>query len=278
MNQHPPPDPQQPPQSSQYPGYPSYPQYAPPPPMPPRKRSRAWPWIVGVIALLLVCACGLIATTSHSTNSSRVSTADNQDATTSPVSHRTVVITQYTATPTHRALTPTATHATIPTPTHAAQGDPLAPVPGPMALGQPVSHFVAQYGPPNVIADGDYYWRGPDITVFAFSYDERRVSAVLYAGSDGNGWSSVSAASAVCRAFLPSDATYKRTVDITGANPGVQHVYYSPSSAPLFQASEFTDENGNVTTPGTLAIVFDYNHADMTHIDECSVQVGLQGV
>lgn len=124
--------PQQPGQSSSQPNwtpqqYPYNPQFTPPPqggtfppyggpPQPPRKkRSRAWLWIAG-IALLLVCSCAGLASLSSQSNTTATGAATSQNVTDTPTSTKHIVITQYTATPTHHAVTPTAQPTPTPTP------------------------------------------------------------------------------------------------------------------------------------------------------------------
>ncbi len=240
------------------------------PPQPQPKKKPIWPWIIGAIGVLLFCSCiGLAYIGSHTSNTS---TADSTTITQDTTSHRTVVIKIYTASPTKPTV--------IATSTHSHNVNLLTPTSGPTTLGQPLSHFIFRYGAPmdeQTQKDGIYNWNRGAFFVLAFKSENYLVSGIDDANSDGNGWDSEASAAPLCKTFLPADSVYKRDVTISHGVPSDERVYYSASLAPLFPASTFTDENGNITTPGTFAIVYQYDSATSMHITDCSIQIGLQG-
>jgi len=103
--------------------------------------------------------------------------------------------------------------------------------------------------------------------------------SILNNSPTDQGWNE-HAALAACSTFLPPDSVYKREMtlpDPQGNPMDLQRVYYSPSLAGRFQASVFTDENGNQAAPGTFAVVLGYSSGSTSSFLSCSPQVGLQG-
>lgn len=110
-----------------------------------------------------------------------------------------------------------------------------------------------------------------------------RVNAASFLNTDGSGWVSLKSALPDCEKLIPSDAIYQRIVELynpaNGLHIGTERVYFSPSLASLFPASDFTDEYRQVTTSGTFAIVFHYvvpNSPGMTSIPHRLVSDGLR--
>lgn len=166
-----------------------------------------------------------------------------------------------------------------PTPTATAKGGKdaftalPAPTQGPTIIGQLVSNFIGAYGSPinDLWRSGSFDFKN-NITVLALS--DGHVFGILDMNADGNGWSTLDAAVTACRVFIPDDSKYLRTVALRN---GTERVYISKSLASDIDASAFTDENGNQTTPGVLGITYHYDLTDTTHVDDCGPQVGLEG-
>lgn len=170
------------------------------------------------------------------------------------------------ATPTDEPIaTDTPTDEPIPTDTPTATSSGEGAV-----LGATLDTFTAKYGNPENTA-GQYFFQDKTLDILV-QKDNNRVYSIAYTG-DGNGWANVDQATTACRIFLPGDATFKRSVDTTNAT---QRVYLSSSVAPLFPAALFSDENGNDTDPGTIAIVYHLDATDNTKVVDCTVQVGLE--
>jgi hypothetical protein len=158
-----------------------------------------------------------------------------------------------------------------------AQTQPTQPVKGDasnVTLGQPLVNFEARYGKYKQEGVGDYLFNNGAVTVMTTSSTDNQSMAILYSPND-NGWSSIDVAATSCRAFLPSDAKYNRTS--AGTDGDTQRIYISQSASKMFSASEFLDEKGNVTTPGTIAIVYSPDPADASRVISCSIQVGAEG-
>lgn len=179
--------------------------------------------------------------------------------------------TQTPATPAAKATTA----ATI-QPTHAAAPAGLVGQPGPVTLGQPLSHFVARYGQPvSKQQDVQYIFANGSLTVDLPSKDSLIAMTISYDNDGQKGWASLDAAKAPCQAFLPDDAKFTRS--LTASNGDAERVYLAPSLAPLFPAIVFTDENGNNATPGTIAIVYVADVTNTSRVITCNIQVGVQG-
>jgi hypothetical protein len=153
-----------------------------------------------------------------------------------------------------------------------------APEPGPTTLGQPISHFLSHYGTPletPVKEKGLFEWMGGALSVYAYQEDHYHTSSIVFAPLDDNkNWGTEEQATSACQGFLPSDAVYKRTIDFTTPK-NTDRVYVSPSLASLFPASYFTDEHGKVTTPGTMALTFQYDINDETQVYQCTFRIGV---
>ena len=144
-------------------------------------------------------------------------------------------------------------------------------------LGQPLNNFKAKYGQldsssqPN---NGMYDFEHMALTVMTLNKPGDRASAILYSNIGQIGWPDMEKATTDCRLFLPGDAKYTRTT--TGTNGDIQRVYISSSIATMFDASDFTDEKGNTTTPGTIAIIYTPDPSNSNSILQCTLQVGLE--
>jgi len=246
------------------------PQYQPPMPPPP-KRSRKRLWVGIAVAFCLLVIISGVAQAFNRPSLTSTDTSTNQQPTTVPTQP------QQAAQPT-RAAQPT--HATQPTtaPTH-----PIVNA-GPAILGANIAAFIAKYGQPipgSQPGSGDYRFalygnQRNDLDVVT---GDGKAFSILNNSPTDQGWNK-SEAIAACLAFLPPDSVYKREmtlIDPQGNLTDVQRVYYSPSLASRFQASVFTDENGNQTTPGTFAMVLGYNLNSTSSFLSCAPQVGLQG-
>jgi hypothetical protein len=171
------------------------------------------------------------------------------------------------------------TSAPKPIPTSA-----LSTTHGRPVLGSPLSDFVGVYGQPTVtnssIAPDFYSFHQNSIDVLdvmAYKEDNHFASIILYNNTNGNGWDSLEAAKVACKLYIPDDAVYKRTIDITKPNAATEPVYVSSSLATVFKASRFTDENSNADTPGTFGIVYQYADSTQQQVISCSLQTDLQG-
>lgn len=150
-------------------------------------------------------------------------------------------------------------------------------------LGALVTRFIEIYGQPSSSSspnDGLYDFNNT-LEVFT-SHTNNRVNAASFLNIDGSGWTSLKRALPDCEKFIPSDAMYQRVVELynpaNGLHTGTEHVYFSPSLASLFQASDFIDEHRQVTTSGTFAIVFHYvvpNSPGMTSISDGTISSDL---
>lgn len=218
----------------------------------------------------LLFLCVLTACTDGSSTTPTSSSTDQSSASSQPTP-------QPTITPTQAAIvhpTPTSTIA----PTH-----PTANA-GPAILGADISAFIAKYGQSNIDSqpnNGSYnfalYGHSQVDNLNVVTKGSKALSIFKDSPTD-QGWNK-SEAIAACLVFIPSDSVYKREMtllDPQGNPMDIQRVYYSPSLAKQFPSSDFTDENGNQTTPGTFGIVLAYASGSTTSFLFCSVQVGLQ--
>jgi hypothetical protein len=242
-------------QTPQYTQYP--PQFAPPPP--PRKR-RTWLWVLlGALALLVLGCVGIVAIASTATQTGTQPQATSTTAVNTPA-------------PTTALSTPT----TNPTPTSKPQ-----PAVGPAVLGAPLDAFIAKLGPPNDHSSTSmphFKRRGNsnvDQVILLQGEDNQRVSGVTISACTSSDWT-MSAASAACAPYLPSDAVFKRSVYVT-ASPALDKIYYSSSIAHEFDPGDFTDANGNTVKPGLFDVNYLYvSSSDTTHIDDCDILLGTQ--
>jgi len=149
-------------------------------------------------------------------------------------------------------------------------------------LGGLIARFIKVYGQPssNSSPSDGLYDFNTTLEVFT-SQENKRVNAASFLNTDGSGWVSVKSAIHDCENFIPGDALYQHTVELynpsTGVHTGTERIYLSPSLGSLFQASDFTDEHGQVTTLGTFGIVFHYDIPNNpSHIIDCNPQIGLE--
>jgi hypothetical protein len=180
-------------------------------------------------------------------------------------------------------------------------------------LGTFIDRFTKVYGQPsNFSSPSDGLYDFNNVLEVFTSPENKRVDSASFLNTDLQGWASLKDAIPACEQFLPGDAIYQRTVELynpaDGVHTGTERVYYSPSLGSLFKASDFTDENGRVTTPGTFAIAFHYAipgnsgivstasrdlqgtelsasratlsqkyvASDISHIADCNPQIGLE--
>jgi hypothetical protein len=151
-------------------------------------------------------------------------------------------------------------------------------------LGGLIANFIKAYGQPSSDSspsDGFYDFNNM-LEVFT-SQENHHVDSASFMNTNGNGWTSLASAIPVCEKLIPSDAVYQRAVELynpmSGVRTGTERVYFSPSLASLFKASDFTDEQGQITTPGTFAIAFHYvvaNSPGITSIAKGAVYYGLK--
>lgn len=241
---------------------PSYSYGMPPPPQPPKGKRRKWPWVVGIILVLLVI--GSINAAISGGNG----IGNQPDSTPTTASFRA------TSAPTQVAKP---TQASQPTSAPVSGGNPANAI-----LGGTLADFVARYGQLNSHSDpskGEYYIAlygndKNDLTL-QFIYNKHTDGIIL--GAPDNKYWTYTEAKAECLRFLPSDAVYQRkmtVLDPQGNPMDEQLVYYSPSLGKLFPASAFNDENGNPAKPGTIGLIL--GHWTATSYIQCAVQVGLE--
>ena len=165
----------------------------------------------------------------------------------------------------------------------AAQSKPtLFPqLPGPAILGANIAPFITKYGQPNSQPVNGVYefsiYGNPHTNDVTVATKNSRVLGILEDSPTDQGWSESEAIKS-CLAFTPPDSIYKgqMTFSDTQDNPtDIQRVYYSRSLAKQFPASDFTDENGDSTTPGMFGIVLTYNTSGVSKFLGCATQVGL---
>jgi hypothetical protein len=211
----------------------------------PRQQRSYHRWlVVGIVALVLLGGPGALLLATHKSTS------------VSPLQ-----VTQQSAIPT-MPPTPTLTFTPL----------KLA---GAAILGGNISAFIAKYGPPFSDAGGYYVFAndGVDVTASGLHAFAIAVSA------PGNTTWSVKQAESICLALVPPDRVYERSriiLDPLEKPMALQKVYYSAVLSKQFPASDFTDENANQLTPGTLGLVLTYDGGNTSKILQCAVEVGLQ--
>ena len=165
---------------------------------------------------------------------------------------------------------------------------PMTAQAGPTTLGQPLSHFIAQYGQPNDHTDtsaGSYHFRsygGSNIDFLIIHTDildgssySQSIYGISVQASDA-GWTE-SNADANCDVFLPQDSVYKSQI-LTSFGGNYDKIYYSPSLANLFPASEFYDADQNPVKAGTFDVLYIVkSQSDPTTIVGCDIGLGTQG-
>jgi len=151
---------------------------------------------------------------------------------------------------------------------------------GEAILGADIGPFVAKFGQPTIMGAGAYDFQNHTIEVISGT-DIHRSFSILDNVPDNTTWT-LEQARALCLSLSPSDSKYIRHISMPTTTVGgisyEQYVYVSPSLAKELPASLFTDENGNLTTPGTIGIVLSYAQNSTTRFDSCSTQAGLQSV
>lgn len=249
------------------------PQYQPPfPPTPPPKRDHKKLWIILGVAFALLMIISAVALWAG--NGSQSDTTGTASQVTQPVQPTKAAQSTKAAQPTKAAqLTKVPTH-------------PITNA-GSAILGADISAFIAKYGQPHSV-NGQQNNGGVSFSLYGnrnqinltVTTENAKALAILEGSPTDQGWNE-SEAIAACLAFAPPDSTYKREMtllDPQGNPTDIQRVYYSPSLAKLFPASDFTDENASLTTPGTFAMVLGYNLNSTSSFLNCSAQVGLQAI
>jgi hypothetical protein len=176
----------------------------------------------------------------------------------------------------------TGTSSTV-SPTPTKQSTQTTPT---TVLGGPLKAFVAKYGQPNNHSgDGNPRFercKNADVDQVALSQvslESRSgpIMSILINSCPSTPWS-VSQASAVCSAFLPSDAKYQRSVQVPGnsdQSPSVDKIYFSATLAHTFAADNFTDNNGALVQPGLLDVNYFYaSNSDTSHMNSCDLELG----
>lgn len=241
----------------------------PPSPLPqqPKKRKLPiWAWVIIVFLALAICSGISQSILQSAKGQSSVTQTATSVPTTDPSTDATAAAIDAT-TQTLTNITPTDTPAPQLTPTTALQGTS-----GDAILGSAIDPFIAKFGQPTVMGTGAYDFQNHTIEVVTGD----NLSMSILEDSPNNTTWTLAQAKAICLALSPSDAHYERSITLSN-NQGEQYVYVSPSLAKEFQASVFTDENGNQATAGTFGIVLTYAPNSTSQFDSCSTQVGLQG-
>jgi hypothetical protein len=153
--------------------------------------------------------------------------------------------------------------------------------PGTAILGANSGTFVAKYGQPNSRPINGVYefsiYGNPHANDVTVATQNNKVIGILEDSPTDEGWSESEAIKS-CLAFIPADSIYKAqmTFSDTQNNPtGMQRVYYSRSLAKQFPPGDFTDQQGNATTPGMFGIVLTYSTSGVAKFLGCATQVGL---
>lgn len=294
FDQQPPPYQQYPSNPGQYsqsgPNFPQYPSQFPQPGQPPpapkdlslwrrfRNRSKRFQFGIGCVTLFVVFF--LCVGTLGAIGSSQPTTASVASQA-SPAIHQSVRIMptlKPTATQAQKSV-PTSIPKLVPTPTPLSE---LTEANGPAKLGVSANNFIRIYGQPNSDTSSPGVYEFGSLQVLYATDEGNRVNSIT--STNGNAdWNTLQSAIPDCEKFIPSDAVYQRVVELynpaNGLHTETERIYFSSQLAPLFKASDYTDEHGNLATPGTFAIVFEY---DLTNnpsgIDGCDIQVGLMQV
>jgi hypothetical protein len=181
--------------------------------------------------------------------------------------------------------TPKATSTPSPTPTPTSTPTPQSELTmpnGPAKLGVVIDNFTRIYGQPDAATSSPGVYNFNSLQVLTSTDEDNRANDITVDHSS-NDWSSVQSALPDCEKFMPSDAMYQRTVELYNPSNGIhtetERVYVSSELAPLFQASDYTDEYGKIATPGTFGIVFEYDVTNSpSSIDSCSIQNSLMQI
>jgi hypothetical protein len=164
-----------------------------------------------------------------------------------------------------------------------ATAELLAPT-GQPKLGGLIANFIREYGQPSSVSSpSDGFYDFNNILEVFTSQENHRVDSASFMNTNSNGWTSLASAIPACEKLIPSDAVYQRVVELynpmSGVRTGTERVYFSPSLASLFKASNFTDEKGQITIPGIFAIAFHYvvaNSPGIASIAKGAVYYGLK--
>jgi hypothetical protein len=193
-----------------------------------------------LLASCVICSClgiGILAGIGSLLPSSAFVTQQAGNSSVQPTTRPTTSMTSHLTPSPH----PTATATTPSQPT--ATPTPLPPMVTGATQGGPVDAFVAKYG-----GDGALY----DIDGVTFSLNtdaaadgKQHVFEMLVYKSDATTWT-LSEARSVCRAFLPSDATYHRQT--TNKEHDTEDIFSSTRLAHTFASSSpWYDPTGTVT-------------------------------
>lgn len=153
--------------------------------------------------------------------------------------------------------------------------------PGAAILGANIGTFIAKYGQPNSQPSNGVYefsiYGNPHTNDVTVATQNNKVMGIQEDAPANQEWGESEAIKA-CLAFAPADNVYKRQEtfsDTQGTITDRQRVYYSRSLAKQFPASDFTDENGDATTPGMFGIVLTYSTSGVSEFLGCATQIGL---
>ena len=153
--------------------------------------------------------------------------------------------------------------------------------PGAAILGANIGTFIAKYGQPTSQPVNEIYefsiYGNPHTNDVTVATQNNKVMGIQEDSPANQEWSESEAIKS-CLAFAPSDNVYKRQEtfsDTQGTITDLQRVYYSPSLAKQFPASDFTDENGDAMTPGMFGIVLTYSTSGESEFLGCATQIGL---
>ena len=292
--QQPPPYPQFPTNPGQYsqsgPNFPQYPSQFPLPGQQPlvsqkpslwrqfRNRSKRFQFGIGCVTLFVVFF--LCVGTLGAIGSSQPTTASVASQA-SPVIHqsvRTMPTLKPTATQAQKSA-PTSIPKLVPTATPLSE---LTEANGPAKLGVSANNFIRIYGQPDSATSSPGVYEFSSLQVLYATDESNRVNGIT-SNNGGNDWNSVQSAVPDCEKFVPSDSVYQRVVELynpaNGLHTETERVYFSSQLAPLFKASDYTDEHGKLATPGTFAIVFEYDLPNNpSKIDSCDIQISLMQV
>jgi len=172
-----------------------------------------------------------------------------------------------------------ATSTSTPTTRASAAATATAPkgATGPAVLGGTRDDFITKYGQPNDHSDGAslHFNRYPGSNIDAL--------IVTFGPSSGGGpvrADDVSAQTSDRAHYRPADSKAGKTVSVadgSGAVVGEDDIYTSATLAPQFDASAFTDADGNTVAAGTFDVFYLYRTTnDPGHIDSCSLIIGSE--
>lgn len=192
------------------------------------------------------------------------------------------VSTPQATTANEQTITPTVVITTKPQPTATKIPPTNTPILSGLAiLGATIGSFNGHYGSPNAHSNtstGEYHYQkyadsNVDLLIVNTDiadggvYAQRAYSITVQA--DTSGWTQQQTDDK-CKAFFPSDATYKSQAPTQN---GYDKIYFSSSLASLFPASAFTDANQKQIQSGYFDVLFLIS-GSMTN--SCTIAIGTQ--